>query len=242
MLTNKYQGYKDIDFLKDEDFLRWNLFQLKEDNEYWENIQKNFPDLTPLIDSAIDLYKSQVRLNDYFLSSLQIDNHHVAFRHRIKQQKKRKRLYYWLSGAASVLLLLAVNYLFKPFAKEDSKLVNFVKSSSFVIDSISEEIQLYVSANQMISIYEKEADIVYNTDSIRVDEKSLAEVNASEYSRLVVPKGKRSKLFLSDGTTLHVNSGSKVVYPNHFSGNIREIYVDGEVFLEIGRASCRERV
>ena len=54
-----------------------------------------------------------------------------------------------------------------------------------------------------------------------------------EYSRLVVPKGKRSKLVLSDGTALHVNSGTKVIYPNRFAGNTREIYVDGEIFLDV---------
>lgn len=237
IFTNKYQEYKVVDFLKDENFLRWNLFQLEEDNRYWENIQNEFPELVPLIDSAVELYKTQVRLNDYSLSPLQINNYHNAFKQRIKQPKKHRMLYLWLSGAASVLLLFAVNYLFKPFVKEDSRLVDFVKSTSFAIDSTSQEIQLYVSADQLISIDEKEADIVYNADSIRISGKSPAEVNTMEYSRLVVPKGKRSKLILSDGTSLHINSGTKVVYPNYFTGNIREIYVDGEVFLDVAHNS-----
>ena len=108
-----------------------------------------------------------------------------------------------------------------------------MKRSSFVIDSISEDIQLYVSADQLITIEEKDAYISYHADSIKLTGKPLAEANAVEFSRLVVPKGKRSKIVLSDGTTLYVNSGTKVIYPHHFTDKVREIYVNGEVYLEV---------
>lgn len=233
MHTNKYQGYKAVDFLKDEDFLRWKIFQLEEDQTYWENTMKAFPELNPLITHADELYKTQILLNDYSLTVKQIDDYHHIFQHRVKQQRKRKTLVYWLSGVAAVLLVLVVNHFFKPFAQQESELVSFMKESSFVVDSASEDIQLYVSADRLITIEEKEADISYHTDSIRITGKSLAAMNTMEYSRLVVPKGKRSKLVLSDGTTLHVNSGTKVIYPNRFADNIREIYVDGEIFLDV---------
>ncbi len=38
---------------------------------------------------------------------------------------------------------------------------------------------------------------------------------------------------LSDGTRLVVNSQSKVIYPCRFNGDIRKIYAQGEVFLEV---------
>ncbi|MEA5128159.1 MAG: FecR domain-containing protein [Proteiniphilum sp.] len=232
MEINKYQGYKAIDFLKDDDFLRWNLFQLEEDNAYWTKVMVEGPELKSLIEDAIELYKTQVRLNDYSLTSEQADVYHDVFQHRVAQQRKRKTLFYWLSGAASVLLLLAIHQIYKP-NNQDPGLLDFVNANSLSVDSDSKDIQLYVSSDRLITIEEKEADIAYNTDSIQVTGKSLAEVNATEYSQLVVPKGKRSRLTLSDGTTLHVNSGTKVVYPNRFVGDTREIYVNGEVFLDV---------
>ncbi|OJV85865.1 MAG: hypothetical protein BGO34_02845 [Bacteroidia bacterium 44-10] len=232
MEINKYQGYKAIDFLKDDDFLRWNLFQLEEDNAYWTKVMVEGPELKSLIEDAIELYKTQVRLNDYSLTSEQADVYHDVFQHRVAQRRKRKTLFYWLSGAASVLLLLAIHQIYKP-NNQDPGLLDFVNANSLSVDSDSKDIQLYVSSDQLITIEEKEADIAYNTDSIQVTGKSLAEVNATEYSQLVVPKGKRSRLTLSDGTTLHVNSGTKVVYPNRFMGDTREIYVNGEVFLDV---------
>lgn len=233
MQRNRYQGYKAIDFLKDDDFLRWNLFKLEEDNAYWAKIIVEYPELESLINKAIELYDTQVRLNDYSLTSEQVDVYHDTFQHRIAQRRKRKTLFYWLSGAASVLLLLVILQIYKPYTKQEPGLLDFVKANSLSVDSTSEDIQLYVSSDQLITIQEKEADISYNTDSIQVTGKSLAGVHTMEYSQLVVPKGKRSRLILSDGTTLHVNSGTKVVYPNRFMGNVREIYVNGEIFLDV---------
>ncbi|WP_294081399.1 FecR family protein [Proteiniphilum sp. UBA5384] len=233
MKGSKYQGYKAIDFLKDDDFLKWNLFRSEEDNAYWAKVMIDCPELKPLIDSAIELYDTQIRLNDYSLSPEQVRIYHDDFQYYIAQRRKRKTLTYWLSGAASVLLLLAVNQVFKPFVRQDSGLWDFVNTNLLPVDSASKDIQLYVSGDQLVTIEEKEADITYNTDSIQVTGKSLAEVNTTDYSRLIVPKGKRSKLTLSDGTTLHVNSGTKVVYPNRFMGDKREIYVNGEVFLDV---------
>lgn len=233
MEANKYQGYKAIDFLKDDDFLRWNLFQLEKDNAYWTKVMVECPELKSLIEDAIELYKTQVCLNNYSLTSEQAEVYHDVFQHRVAQRRKRRTLSYWLSGAASVLLLLAIHQIYKPNANQDPGLLDFVNANSLSVDSDSRDIQLYVSADQLITIEEKEADIAYNTDSIQVTGKSLAEVNTTEYSQLVVPKGKRSRLTLSDGTTLHVNSGTRVVYPNRFTGDAREIYVNGEVFLDV---------
>lgn len=233
MGTNKYEAYEAVDFLKDDDFLKWNLFKLEEDNIYWINIMTECPELKSRIDSAVELYETRVRLNDYSLTSQQIESYHDAFYHRVIQRKKRKTLYYWFSGAASILLLFIAYQIYEPFTKQESGLLDFVKTNSLSVDSASKDIQLYVSSDKLITIEEKEADIAYNTDSIQVTGKSLAEVNAMEYSQLVVPKGKRSRLILSDGTILHVNSGTKVIYPNRFAGDIREIYVNGEVFLDV---------
>ncbi len=233
MQTNKYQRYKAIDFLKDDDFLRWNLFKLEEDNAHWAMIVKDSPELKPLMENAIEIYRTQVRFNDYFLTPEQIDTYHDAFCHRVGKFRKRKTINYWLSGVASILLLLIVNQIYKPFVKHDSGLLDFVNTNSLSVDSDSKDIQLYVATDQLITIDEKEADISYNTDSVLVAGRSRAGVNTMEYSQLVVPKGKRSRLILSDGTTLHVNSGTKVVYPNQFIGKAREIYVNGEVFLDV---------
>ena len=55
------------------------------------------------------------------------------------------------------------------------------------------------------------------------------------YNQIIVPKGKRTHIYFADGTHIYVNSGTKVTYPAVFSKEKREIYVDGEVYLEVKR-------
>lgn len=233
MRKNKYQGYRAIDFLKDEDFLRWNFFKEENDNTYWKNVMEMSPELTPSIEKAISLYNTQVRLNDYSLAPEVIESHYTIFYQHVQQHRKRRSLYIWFSAVASLLLLFAITLIYQHSKEQPSELLEFVKANSFSKDTISKDIQLLVSSEEIIRIEEKEPTISYHSDSIRVTGKSVADLNASGYSRLIIPKGKRTRLTLSDGSTLHVNSGTEVIYPNRFTGNRREIYVNGEAFLEV---------
>lgn len=57
--------------------------------------------------------------------------------------------------------------------------------------------------------------------------------SADIYCQLAVPKGRRAEIEFVDGTRLWANSGSRVVYPKEFSEDTREIYVSGEVYLDV---------
>lgn len=49
------------------------------------------------------------------------------------------------------------------------------------------------------------------------------------------PAGKKSKIHLADGSTVWLNSDSKLSYPEAFSGDKREIWLEGEAFFEVFR-------
>lgn len=57
--------------------------------------------------------------------------------------------------------------------------------------------------------------------------------NEPEYNQLIVPKGRRSMVILADNSRMWVNSGTKVIYPRSFKGDRREIFVEGEVYLQV---------
>ena len=61
------------------------------------------------------------------------------------------------------------------------------------------------------------------------------EISSIAWVEKQVPTGESSTLTLSDGTVLHLNSGSRVTYPESFSGEERNIFVDGEVFAEVAK-------
>lgn len=48
-----------------------------------------------------------------------------------------------------------------------------------------------------------------------------------------VPVGSTDTLLLSDGSVFYLNSGSRVTYPEEFTGSQREIFIDGEVFAKV---------
>lgn len=100
-----------------------------------------------------------------------------------------------------------------------------------------EEVTLITSKEQLnldedaFIKYSKEGKVAVNSQVIKENEEKTKE--EQEYNQLLVPAGKRARVELSDGTRLVVNSQSKVIYPRCFKGDIRKIYAQGEVFLEV---------
>ncbi|RAJ08255.1 FecR family protein [Chitinophaga skermanii] len=60
-----------------------------------------------------------------------------------------------------------------------------------------------------------------------------ATVAANALDTLEVPRGMQFALQLSDGTRVFVNAGSRFVFPPVFAGATREVYVDGEAYLDV---------
>jgi len=52
---------------------------------------------------------------------------------------------------------------------------------------------------------------------------------------LKVGNGGRSKLILSDGTVVWLNAGSRLYYPDVFTGSRREVTLEGEAFFDVAK-------
>lgn len=65
--------------------------------------------------------------------------------------------------------------------------------------------------------------------------QSKPESLAENYCELVVPKGQKSQLYLPDGTTVWLNSESKLRYPANFSQKERWVELSGEAFFSVTR-------
>jgi ferric-dicitrate binding protein FerR (iron transport regulator) len=67
----------------------------------------------------------------------------------------------------------------------------------------------------------------------RVDQLSVSVVEKT------TSKGQKLKIFLPDGSTATLNSGSKIHYPKQFESNSREVSIEGEVFFEVKSDSLK---
>ena len=158
--------------------------------------------------------------------------------HSTHQYNRRKRIVRWTSAAAVVLLLLvgsAVYFLLRPV---DVEIDYMSMIKTFDRDILNPDITLVLSKDKEITVEGKEAEVGYQDDdfvSIKTEEQEVEQKAAieEELNQLIVPKGKRSFVTLADGTKMWVNAGTIVIYPVEFLGNKREIFVDGEVYLDV---------
>lgn len=81
--------------------------------------------------------------------------------------------------------------------------------------------------------YDSTGRISIRTDSLTEEATIINEQQTAVFHQLLVPAGKRSSITFSEGTKIWVNANSRVVYPAEFEKEKREIYVEGEVFLEV---------
>ena len=57
--------------------------------------------------------------------------------------------------------------------------------------------------------------------------------NEVAYFEALAPKGSRSFITLSDGSTVWLNSGTKIRYPGDFGLKVRELYLEGEAYFMV---------
>ena len=88
------------------------------------------------------------------------------------------------------------------------------------------EITLKVADKQIVSLKDTSALISYNNnrkivinDSTQIEKKEGKQLNA-----VFVPYGKRTKLVLADSSTVYLNSGSSLVYPDEFDSEKRSLF------------------
>ncbi|MET0464638.1 MAG: FecR domain-containing protein [Chitinophagaceae bacterium] len=70
--------------------------------------------------------------------------------------------------------------------------------------------------------------------TLTTDGKSLTyDAGSSKWARIAVPAGKDYKIQLSDKSELWINSATTVRFPMNFSGDTREIELNGEAYLKV---------
>jgi len=242
MQADKYKNYTVTDFLKDKDFIRWQIFHGEEDALLWKNVVEKYPFLTLPIEEAVTLFKDNIRFNDFSMSDPEISECIVSLQNQIRHKKKRrnsKRIVLSISAiAASVAIIISLPLLFNK-NNNVQDISTFAQALPDNNDFYSSDTKLIVSENNTVVLNNNESSIQYKEDGIKADDNLILKEESAPYNQLITPYGKRSVITFSDGTKAWVNAGSRLVYPAEFNKGKREIYVDGEIYIEVSEDKKR---
>lgn len=242
MQIEKYKYYSAVDFLKDRDFLKWQLFNSEEDRLFWNSVVKEYPVLESTIKEAIVLYKDNIRLNDFRMSRSEISGSLASLQTQINKKKKRnsRRIVLSISAVAASIAIFIISLHFI-FNKENhvQDIATFAQTLPDNNNLYSSDTKLILSENNTVTLNNTESSIEYEGDAIKADNNLILKEESSLYNQLITPYGKRSSITFSDGTKAWVNAGSRLIYPTEFSKEKREIYVDGEIYIEVSEDKKR---
>lgn len=104
----------------------------------------------------------------------------------------------------------------------------------------AKNIRLDLPNNGTIDLSEQQGDVSLHAVKLNNTNKSLTfEANAAtaRLAQLTIPSGKDYKITLPDGTTIWLNSATTLRFPLSFLGNTREVFLNGEAYLEVAKST-----
>lgn len=227
-----HNGYN---FLEDEDFIRWRLFQTKESEDYWTNFRMENPQLEEAIQEAIKQFNA-VKINNYNLSDREKSYIYKNILQNISHYKKR-RLTIRIASIAAVSLIALLSTLFVIQMKNDARQNRLNENEMIVGQTLPEEEIYLITGNKKTQLLHNShiglSDNGKATITDSTDTKKELLLARTELNRLVVPYGKRTNLTLADGSEVWLNSGTQLDFPSEFKGKTREIHVDGEIYIDV---------
>lgn len=233
------------ELLTDESFIDWLMLSPQETNGYWKESMEKDPLLNEFVEKLRILLRD-VKVREAGLPSDMQDILWEKISRDIEVPKKKSinlsLLFRYVAVFCALMAIPVCWFLARNV--EDGK----TEYQALIFDTLSgqvapDKILIVLGENEKIEIEEKTAEIIHDTEgNISIQsEKQKIDIQSKEqqYNHLYIPYGKTMNLTLSDGTKVWLNSGSKLVYPTVYKKNRREIFIEGEAFLEVAREEKR---
>lgn len=157
--------------------------------------------------------------------------------HQYKSRKRKTR--YLIGAAASIILVIGTGFLFYNTSTKAPSILDFVNTSDGA-QVKSDNVVLMLGGDENLKIDEEITTIQYSSTgqdvtigTTKTVNQEIVENKTPVYNTLMVPYGKRSKIHLSDGSIVWLNSGSRMIYPAVFNRDRREVYIEGEAIFEV---------
>lgn len=160
-----------------------------------------------------------------------------ASRPRSFLRPQLRRLGIGIAAAACVMLAVVGYYRLQPSTVPDIEM--FIRQADTPVFT-QKEVQLVLSSRKPSCSKPKiDNPLRFDRHPDQQRRKNHSQKEAATFNQLVVPYGKQTTLTLADGTRVWINAGSRLVYPVVFEKQKREIYVEGEIYMEVAHDAER---
>ncbi len=237
-MDNKYLDYTAEEMVDDRSFLIW-LNRLSENHELDKLLDEN-PHFALNISQAREIIRLlTVQEGPVLQDDVNAMWENIALFERVHQSKFRIRRYHQvLKYAAIVVFVLTLSTLGYWKLKQNVSHQWY----AFRSDKTAQQSKLILASGKEINLMKDESTIKVNEQghAIRINNDSLISLsNTNEknaempMNQVVVPFGKKSSIELADGTKVWLNAGSRMAFPDRFTGSRREIFLEGEAFFNV---------
>lgn len=237
-MDNKYLDYSVEEMVDDQRFLLW-LNRHSENHE----LDRLFHD-HPQFARKVGLARKMLQLLNVKEESVPQEDIHAIWENILvvdQEGKGVRRLGFFRNMLKyAAVLLLAVSLVSLVFWQLQEKQVK--KWYAFKPVQTTQQSRLILSSGEVIDLKKDESSIRVNAQShaIRINNDSLitlseakSKVAEAAMNQVVVPYGKKSIVELADGTKVWLNAGSKMAFPDRFTGSKREVFLEGEAYFNV---------
>ena len=174
-----------------------------------------------------------------------------SFLQKIGRMEKKERKpfisrVWWYAAAAVIVLAVGLSFYMSNF-------YSAVEEKRALIQPGTQQAQLTLPDGSIIDVDKKEVNVVVDGVQVKYKkgvlsyqptvttqhEEESTEEKPVKSNELVIPRGGENTVILADGTTVHLNAGSKLTYPVRFAGKRRVVALEGEAYFDVVKDETR---
>lgn len=195
--------------------------------------------LNSLIDGFQDQQAATLKnLSSTFNQKRVFEKINNQIHHNQSETQKKFSFKLGFSIAAAILLIASFSFLWlkkENFTKEILSDINDIQlpNPNLALITLEDGTNLTVSNEYEDVLREEGIQLITDINGELIYKIKASKANTTTYQTFHSPKGISSRILLADGSTVWLNSDSKITYPTSFSADIRHVTLDGEAYFDI---------
>lgn len=176
---------------------------------------------------------------DYIMDTFDKNETKKLLFQKIKEEKSvfyKRRIPSYFKYAAVIMATIGIGYFYQndnSSQQSENRLIPKDEAITLVLDN--GKIQT-INPSNTVNVLDKSGKIIGKQNKSKIIYSGNIYSNKLVYNTLIIPYGKRFGVTLSDGTIVHLNSGTTLRYPIQFLKNkSRKVFLTGEAFFEVAK-------